>query len=620
MQSSSVFNRHALAGLCAIVMLGHATAASAADSYSGGVLTLSSLAIGNVNLSNVVIQPIVLSDVLSYTAGGTPSGTGDTYDPGTAQLTIPTIKVGNTTYTNVVVAIPGSSAVSIGAVSGADTYDGKNLRLASVETNGTLYRDVAIGVGLSQVSVTVAGGMPTAGSDTYNGLDNLLAIPAIQVGSRVYTNVVLNLYEAITLLAAPISVGGVTASAAETLVYSFTGNGAVTGSVDASSPGPLVFHNGIYYGTSASGGAYGNGTLFSITPGGVETVLYAFGGISGIKGKQDCGVPSGGLTLGTDGNFYGTASSGGTYGVGCVFKYTAGGTESPIYSFSGPLNGSGGVSGSPDASTPTSGLTLGKDGNFYGTTAYGGAYQSGAVYKITPAGAETVVYSFNGHVGTNPQGPRAGLILGRDGNFYGTSGSGGSAAGQTGQGTVFSITPQGGLTVLYTFAGNTPGSTDGAFPAAAVVEGTDGNFYGTTADGGVYNAGTIFKVTPAGKEVWTYSFNPQVPPSTFSDGQQPFATLIQASDGNFYGTTILGGAYGEGTVFRVTPTGVETTLYSFSGCATNGGGCGISGSTDSAKPQATLVQAGDGSLWGTASAGGTYQQGTVFSLRNVVGQ
>ena len=174
---------------------------------------------------------------------------------------------------------------------------------------------------------------------------------------------------------------------------------------------------------------------------------------------------------------------------------------------------------------PEAGLVQGSDGNFYGTTYVGGANGDGTVFKTTPSGTLTTLYSFAGSDGDTPV---AGLVQSRDGNFYGTTSAGGVNDG----GTVFKITPSGTLTTLYSFAGN---GSDGANPFAELVQGSDGNFYGTTLSGGENNDGTVFKITPSGTLTTLYSF-------AGSDGDQAYAGLVQGSDGNFYGTTYAGGA------------------------------------------------------------------------------
>ena len=249
-----------------------------------------------------------------------------------------------------------------------------------------------------------------------------------------------------------------------------------------------------------------------------------------------------------------------------------------------------------------SALVQANDGNFYGTTLYGGAftnncspYGCGTVFKITPAGTVTTLYSFCPQPNClDGAKPRAALVQATEGSFYGTTEAGGGSnyCNPPGCGTVFRITPGGALITLHRFEG-----TDGDYPNASLVQATDGNFYGTTLT-------TVFKITPSGTltTLVTQLYYP--------------SALIQASDGNFYGTTPLGGANcspsGCGTVFKVTPTGELTTLYSF---------CSQPNCTDGWHPNAGLVQGSDGNLYGTTFGGGTNDDcngyeycGTVFKI------
>jgi len=331
-------------------------------------------------------------------------------------------------------------------------------------------------------------------------------------------------------------------------------------------------------------------------------VLYSFGSTS-----TDAMQPSGLLIQGSDGNFYGTTEVGGlpdcnfgnaathtsdVIGCGTVYKITSAGEETVLHLFT-PASG--------DGIYPTS-LIEGSDGNFYGTTFEGGANNLGTIFKLTPQGAETILYSFSASDGA---GPPDGLIQGSDGNFYGTTASG----GVSGAGTVFRLTPQGVETVLYSFTGNfeafgspPTASTDGANPVGQLVEGSDGNFYGVTSNGGliIYTSdeggvtwgGTAFKVTPAGVETVLRRFS-----GGPDDGWSPNGGLIQGSDGTLYGTT----QGGLGTVFSITPAGVEAILHSFDG-------------SDGAVPAAGLTQGSDGNFYGTTSIEGKNKGGTMFQL------
>jgi uncharacterized repeat protein (TIGR03803 family) len=329
--------------------------------------------------------------------------------------------------------------------------------------------------------------------------------------------------------------------------------------------------DGNFYGTAQGGGANDAGTVFKITPSGTLTTLYSFG-------VGDGKSPYGWLVQGSDGNFYGTTSAGGAHNSGTVFKITPGGTLTTLHTFN-----------LSDGTSPSAGLVQGSNGNFYGTTVAGGANHEGTVFKITPSGTLTTLYSFGVSDGKNPFGW---LVQGSDGNFYGTTEGGGGA---TDAGTVFKITPSGTLTTLYSFD-----VSDGANPFAGLVQGSDGNFYGTTVAGGANNGdGTVFKITPSGTLTILHSFN-------LSDGAYPYGGLVQGSDGNFYGTTYFGGgssncADGCGTVFKITPSGTLTTLYSFAG-------------SDGKNPYGGLVQGSDGNFYGTTTGGGANDAGTVFRL------
>jgi uncharacterized repeat protein (TIGR03803 family) len=207
----------------------------------------------------------------------------------------------------------------------------------------------------------------------------------------------------------------------------------------------------------------------------------------------------------------------------------------------------------------------------------------------------TTLHSFKGVDGDYPA---ATLIQATDGSLYGTTLSGGSSTACTdGCGTIFKITPSGTLTRLYSFCSQT-GCGDGIGPVGALLQATDGNLYGTTRNGGANYGGTVFRVTPSGILTTLYSFCINI---SCTDGDAPYAALVQATDGSFYGTTSLGGAYGYGTIFKIAPSGL-TTLHSFDW-------------TDGANPYAPLVQASDGDFYGTTVNGsGFYGAGSIFKI------
>ena len=362
---------------------------------------------------------------------------------------------------------------------------------------------------------------------------------------------------------------------AESVLYSFKG-GTTDGAYSYSTL--IQANDGNLYGTTSFGGANGAGTVFKITPGGAESVLYSFKG-----GTTDGGGPLGSLIQASDGDLYGVTATGGANGYGSVFKVTLSGTESILYSFKG-----GTTDGDPRYGG--SSLIQASSGNFYGVTYQGGASSDGIVFELTPGGSETVLYSFKGGT-TDGSHPSDNVIQASDGNFYGTT----SAGGANGDGVVFKITPSGNESVLYAFKG---GTTDGAAPYGGLIQATDGNLYGMTLQGGTSNAGVAFKITPSGTESVLYAFK-----GGTTDGGAPYVNLIQASDGNFYGMTSSDGASGDGVIFKITPSGSETVLYSFLG-----------GATDGATPYGGLIQASDGSLYGVTYQGGASNYGTVFQF------
>ncbi|HEY3043433.1 MAG TPA: choice-of-anchor tandem repeat GloVer-containing protein, partial [Vicinamibacterales bacterium] len=288
-------------------------------------------------------------------------------------------------------------------------------------------------------------------------------------------------------------------------------------------------------------------------------------------------LPYAGVIQGTDGSFYGTTLQGGASGAGTVFKLDAAGTLTTLHSFTG----------GSDGANPHAGLIRATDGSFYGTTTYGGGASGvGTVFKLDAAGTLMTLHSFSS--GSDGAYPYAGVIQATDRSFYGTT----YTSDPTGVGTVFKLDAAGTLTTLHRFSRG----SDGSFPYAGVIQATDGSFYGTTTWGGASDAGTVFKLDGAGTLTTLHSFTGD------SDGAYPYAGVIQATDGSFYGTTTQGGASGVGTVFKLDPAGTLTTLHSF----TNG--------SDSAYPYAGLIQATDGSFYGTTDGGGGASGGTVFKL------
>jgi uncharacterized repeat protein (TIGR03803 family) len=355
--------------------------------------------------------------------------------------------------------------------------------------------------------------------------------------------------------------------------------------------------DGNFYGTTPSGGGTnqgGCGNVIELTASGQLTTLHDF---DCTDGEQ----PYSGVIRGRNGNFYGVTAQGGGNGIGgTIFEVTAKGELTILYNFCSKTNCS-------DGSTPYAGLTQARDGNFYGTTSAGGAKGGGTIFKITPEGKLSTLYSFCSQANCQDgSDPFAGLIQGFDGNFYGTT----SMGGTNNQGTIFKITPRQELTTLYSFC-SVANCIDGATPYAGLTQASNGHLYGTTYSGGAYNEGTVFEVTQADGLMTLHSFNG-------ADGSEPFvADLIEGADGNFYGTTADGGAYGYGgTVFKITPSGKLTSLYSF---------CAESGCAEGQGPVGGLLQGIDGTFYGTTYEGGIYGAancgdygdqgcGTFFSL------
>jgi len=343
--------------------------------------------------------------------------------------------------------------------------------------------------------------------------------------------------------------------------------------VDGTNPfaGLIQGIDGNLHGATYRGGGAGTGEIFTITPSGALTLLYRFCRPNCLEGAGPTSEP----VQDIDGNFYGTTLFGGVNDQGTVFRLTPSGNLTTLYSFCPNA-------GCPDGSQP-SGLVRASDGSFYGTTFYGGAGADGTVFRITAGGTLTTLYSFGGLDGCSPS---AGLIQGTNGKFYGTT----QLGGLEGVGTVFEITAAGELTTLHSFDG-----TDGTNLESALVQGSNGKFYGTTSGGGPnQNSGTVFSITAGGEFTTLHNFNG-------ADGNDVFAGLVQGTDGNFYGTTFYGGTNDDGTIFKITPSGALTTLYNFAGM-------------DGENPYAGLVQDTNGAFFGTTYVGGKDNNGSVFSL------
>ena len=327
--------------------------------------------------------------------------------------------------------------------------------------------------------------------------------------------------------------------------------------------------DGNLWSTTLFGGKNNMGTAFKLTPGGKLTVIYNFTSITG--------QPSSGLTLGTNGNFYGATFNGGTGtactgGCGTVFELTPSGKLTILWNFEG---GNGGE-------FPYSGPIEGTDGNFYGTTYQGGANTVGTIYQLTPTGKLATIYQFDGTDGSFPIGP---LVQATDGNLYGTT-----AGFGFNYGTIFKIVPSGDfpLTLLFTFD-----VFDGAYPYAGLVQGSDAKLYGTTTGASLF--GDVFDITTKGSFAELHALDGS------TDGAIANAGLVQASDGSFYGAAQQGGN-GSGTLFRITSNGTFTVCEDFN-------------ATDGAEPLVTPIQHTNGILYGDTSLGGdTNNTGVFYSL------
>ena len=355
--------------------------------------------------------------------------------------------------------------------------------------------------------------------------------------------------------------------AAAPIVYAFAGT------PDGATPyAGLTDVGGTLYGMTASGGTANQGIVFSVTPGGTETVLHRFAGI------PDGAVPSGGL-IDVNGTLYGTTNGGGARGNGTIFSITTSGAEKVLYSF-------GATAG--DGINPNDDL-LYSDGALYGTTVGGGTAKGvGTVFKFAltgkKAGKETLIHSFAG--GSDGAGPQSALIEFK-GAFYGTTASGGSPSG-SGFGTVFKVTPAGKETILHAFAGE----PDGRYPHAALLA-YRGNFYGMTEDGGAKDLGTVFKITPKGKLTIIHNFT-----NTQGEGYYPLGATLLNVNGKFYGSVSATNT-GSGGIFEITPSGSESLAYVF--------GDNIAGVASS------VIDVG-GMLYGTTINGGPAEQGTVYAV------
>ena len=356
-------------------------------------------------------------------------------------------------------------------------------------------------------------------------------------------------------------------------IFTMAPNGVVTtlhqfSGTDGSYPTWLVEGNdGRFYGTTGEGGTSGVGTVFVIDQAGNFATLRHFSG--GVNGAY----PTHGLGKAANGTFYGTTAQGGAFGRGTAFSVTASGAFAVVRSFNGEVSGA-------------SGLIEGPGGALYGASFTAGAFGYGSVFSLDTAGTLTTLHSFNSTDGAYPENRR--LFETTDGRLIGTTRSG----GPTGNGTVFSVDASGTLQTLVSF----PSTSGPTHPYAGVIRGSDDRLYGTTREGGLHRRGTIFAVVPNGPISTLHSFT-----GADGDGAAPYGTLLQSSDGYFYGTSYQGGSFGAGSIFKIDAEGTLTTLHSFN-------------ADDGQAPYAGLIKATDGYLYGTTVEGGTTGNGTVFRV------
>lgn len=329
--------------------------------------------------------------------------------------------------------------------------------------------------------------------------------------------------------------------------------------------GLIQASDGYLYGTTMRGGAGGAGTVFRIDTEGAIIVLHTFDYVTGASSVAQ-------LVEGRDGRLYGTTMGGGTFLQGVLFSIDTSGRLTVLHSFEDQSTGS----------IPEHGVTFGRDGNLYGTTFNGGALGLGTMFRATPGGQVTVLHSFDssregGH-------PSARLTRGGDGLFYGTTTSGASG----GAGTVFRSDSAGELTVLHAFDVHTTGQSS----FGPLIELTDGIFIGPASRGGPYGSGTIFRISRTARADLVHAFVP-------GPGILPIGGLIEASDGNFYGATRQRGGWDAGALFRLSVRGSLQHLYTFDG-------------KSGYLPSASLFETEDGWLYGTAEGGGAAGVGTVF--------
>jgi uncharacterized repeat protein (TIGR03803 family) len=514
-----------------------------------------------------------LPDGLSIDAGtGLIAGTPTT--PGTNVVVITTSNSKGPTSSPLTITVSALPVPVVTSILSAYAKSETPFSYAVIATNNpTSYSASGLPNGLSiNPSTGLISGTPT---DTGDFSVNLTATNSAGDSAPTPTPLIIHLFSTPPVAADEYNV-----------LYRFDPGSSYT---DGTGPRALFQgFDGTLYGVTTGGGLSRGGTVFNTTSQGITTTLTALGtglGDAFASAPQD-------LQQAADGSLYGTTLSGGAANLGTVFKIATDGTLTILHSF-----GDGSVT-NDGASPQYLGLTQGTDGNFYGVTTTGGSQGKGVIYRITPLGVVSILHSFgDGTVAADGSTPRGNLIQGTDGNFYGTTKLGGSV----GSGTIFKVTPLGVVTILHSF-GDGSITNDGANPHGALFLAANGNFYGTTKNGGSSGAGTVFQMTSGYVVTTLHNFGDG---SVAADGANPLAGVIQGFDGNLYGVTNLGGAANGGTVFEITTAGVVTIIHQF------GDG---SLANDGLLPTSALTQDANGNFYGTTSSGGTNSNGTIFTF------
>jgi uncharacterized repeat protein (TIGR03803 family) len=432
------------------------------------------------------------------------------------------------------------------AMAGPEFMVGTTSTSADPDYNASPFDSVPVGKSLVLPIVVSGTGGPIA--YTASSASSAL-IPVIKTGYPVMT----------------IGVSSTGISTAFSAIYPFTGG------TDGGAPyaGLYKDSDGFFYGTTETDGSSGYGTVYQITTSGSVTTLYAF------TGGTDGANPYAPLVAGTSADLYGTTETSGSGGAGTVFQITTSGTLTTLYSFTG----------GNDGGHPYGALVQGTGGLLYGTTETDGSSSYGTVFQITETGSLSTLYAFTD--GTDGGNPYAGVIVGNDGDLYGTTTTGGAG----GHGTVFKLSTSGSLNTLYAFTDG----TDGGNPVAGVDQASDEKLYGTTETGGS-GYGTIYQLTTTGTFATLYAF------TDGTDGANPYAPLVQGTDDLLYGAASTGGTNSAGTLFRITTSGSFASLYS------------LNGANDGGNPRGGLVLGSNGDFYGTAVSDGTDGHGTVFQL------